>query len=384
MKSVLPERITPHPHDIEYRELSRTAAHAVRDMAKDIAHAAEDTRHHTARTLTNPGLIEQIARHADELPNEVGSAMRPPATNAGVTVIHGLALPDEQCGPTPPDWQEAAAWSGDSTRHRCSFEIDIAMLLLAANAGEPFGWQGQQDGRLVNNILPAVGHEDEQSGASSTTLLSPHTEDAFHPDRAHLLALICLRNPDRIATTVSSVRHVQLGATQQRLLSTPVLPILPDVSYGADYDTDTAPTVPTIWSNNRTCTGTAGLTLRYDPAYTPLADAEAEFRDAYTDLSNELERVHMQLVLAPGEILLMDNDVVVHGRAPFTPRYDGTDRWLKRVNIRLPERRRHAAETDENGYGQQVVAPFGAAGPAAAPGGMDRDAADDRGSDGHP
>src|SRR5207244_3461625 len=117
-----------------------------------------------------------------------------------------------------------------------SFELDLVMLLLARCAGEPFGWQGQQGGRLVNNILPSPGHEHEQSGASSKTLLSPHSEDAFHPERANLLMLGCLRNPDLVGTTVSSVRRVELTAAQRRLLSTPTLPILPDVSYGTGHE----------------------------------------------------------------------------------------------------------------------------------------------------
>jgi hypothetical protein len=62
--------------------------------------------------------------------------------------------------------------------------------------------------------------------------------------------------------------------------------------------------------------------------------------------------------LRPGQLLLIDNDVAVHGRAPFTARYDGTDRWLKRVNIRLPGRLRNSAEASEDGYGQRLVEPF--------------------------
>src|SRR5436305_891520 len=80
-------------------------------------------------------------------------------------------------------------------------------------------------------------------------------------------------------------------------------------------------------------------TLRYDPAYTPIERADPEFRSAYDDLGAELERVCRTAVLDPGQLLLVDNDVVVHGRVPFTPRYDGTDRWIKRVNIRLPRHR---------------------------------------------
>ncbi|MGW5725961.1 TauD/TfdA family dioxygenase [Nocardia beijingensis] len=374
MKSVLSERKTLHPLDLERRELSPEAGRAVRALAREVSAtldlALADPAA-AARTLTDPALIERIDAGAARLPAEVRHAMRPPATAAGAAVVGRLPLTDSEFGPTPPSWREAARWSGDPERRAHSFELDLVMLLLARSAGEPFGWQGQQDGRLVNNIVPAAGHEHEQSGASSKVLLSPHTEDAFHPRRANLLMLGCLRNPDLVGTTVSSVRRIELSTAQRELLSTPTLPILPDVSYGDGHETHTPAAVPTLWS----AAGPEQQTLRYDPAYTPLADAGPEFRAAYDHLAAELERVCVTAALAPGELLLVDNDVAVHGRVPFTARYDGTDRWLKRVNIRLPERRRRAEEADENGYGQQTVAPFRAAvTPPVESGTQERDA----------
>lgn len=354
MKSVLFERKTLHPQDIERRELPDGAGRAVRELAREICTALDAPIGDASRTLNHPALLAQIESRVGELPEAVRQAMRAPATPAGATIVRGLPLTDAEFGPTPAGWQQAARWSGEARRPAGSFELDIAMLLLARCAGEPFGWHGQQGGRLVNNILPSPGHELEQSGASSTILLSPHTEDAFHADRANLLMLACLRNPDRVGTTVSSVRQVALTAREQQLLRTPALPILPDISYGAGHEQYSPAPVPTLWR----AAETDGLTMRYDPAYTPLDDADSEYRSAYAHLTAELERVCHTAALAPGEVLLVDNDVAVHGRVPFTARYDGTDRWLKRVNIRLPERRRRPAEAGENGYGQRVVAPF--------------------------
>ncbi|MCX4096183.1 TauD/TfdA family dioxygenase [Nocardia sp. alder85J] len=305
------------------------------------------TRERTAATLTDPHLIGLVDAHVRAVPERVRAALRPPATATGVAIIDRLPLRDAELGPTPRDWRQAAAWSGDAHRGRASFRLDLTMLLLARCAGAPFGWQGQQSGRLVNNIVPSPGHEHEQSGASSVTLLAPHTEDAFHPERAHLLLLGCLRNPALVGTTVSSVCEARLSPEHRRRLAAAALPILPDVSYGDGFGDHPTPPIATL---------AAGPTLRYDPAYTPVQRADAEFRDAYTQLSTELERVARVAVLEPGQLLLVDNDVVVHGRVPFAPRYDGTDRWLKRVNIRLPQR--HRAESGESGYGQRTVAPF--------------------------
>ncbi|TBO54789.1 oxygenase, partial [Streptomyces kasugaensis] len=67
-------------------------------------------------------------------------------------------------------------------------------------------------------------------------------------------------------------------------------------------------------------------------------------------------RVSVAVSLRPGEVLIVDNDLVVHGRVPFRARYDGTDRWLKRASVRVPGRRtRPPAEAAEHGYGQAAV-----------------------------
>ncbi|MFI6868410.1 TauD/TfdA family dioxygenase [Nocardia sp. NPDC050406] len=351
MKSVLFERKSLHPAPIERRELPEAAARSIRTLAHEIA-VTLGPDPAISHTLAYPVLLRHIETRYRELPDAVHEAMCAPATSAGVSIIGTVPLTDAELGPTPRDWQQAAAWGGDARRCASSFELDIAMLLLARCAGEPFGWQGQQAGRLVNNIVPSPGHEQEQTGASSTALLAPHTEDAFHPDRANLLMLGCLRNPDGVGTTVSSVRRVELAARQRELLREARLPILPDLSYGTDFPASPSPAIPTLGGD------VDGLTLRFDPAYTPLEDADDEFRAAYQHLADELERVCTTAALTPGELLLVDNDVVVHGRVPFTPRYDGTDRWLKRVNIRLPQRRRAEAEAAEDGYGQRIVAPF--------------------------
>ncbi len=107
--------------------------------------------------------------------------------------------------------------------------------------------------------------------------------------------------------------------------SRPVLPILPDDAYeeAQGYEGE-PPAMPTLWQSED------GLTLRFDPAYTPLDRAPEDHREAYGRLEDELSRVSVAVSLSLGEVLVVDNDLVVHGRVPFKARYDGTDRWLKR------------------------------------------------------
>ena len=294
-------------------------------------------------SAARPELLRRTARSATRLGETIHQVCRPVDTDDGLYVLRGLPVDDGGIGPTPTSWatagDRAAAW-------------DLILLLLATVMGHPIAWEGQQEGRFVHNIVPSPGHEAEQTGASSTVLLSPHTEDAFHPGRAHLLLLACMRNHDAVATTAASIRKVRLGADDMALLSRPVLPILPDDAYAAarSFAGGEPPKVPALWQTE------AGPTLRYDPAYTPLDEAPADYRAAYDRLTAELERVSVAVALEPGDVLVVDNDMAVHGRVPFQARYDGTDRWLKRASVRVPGRRsRPYAEADEHGYGQTAL-----------------------------
>ncbi|MFJ5306858.1 TauD/TfdA family dioxygenase [Streptomyces sp. NPDC088350] len=291
---------------------------------------------------THPGLLAQVPDAAAKLSDGIRDACRPVDTADGLFVLRGLPVDDATIGPTPGHW---------STAGNAGALHDVVLLLLSTAMGTPLAWEGQQDGRFVHNIVPSPGHEEEQTGASSSVLLSPHTEDAFHPGRAHLLVLGCLRNPDRVATTAASIRQVQLDADDVELLRRPVLPILPDDAYAEAQGYDgTPPQVPTLWQSPE------GPTLRFDPAYTPLDEASGEHRAAYGRLEAELARVSVAVALTPGDVLVVDNDLVVHGRVPFRARYDGTDRWLKRSSVRVPGRRtRPPAERSEHGYGQAAV-----------------------------
>lgn len=293
-------------------------------------------------SATSPGLLAALPEACARLGDAVRHALRPVETADGLFVVRGLRPDDTELGPTPGHW---------STVGEAGAVWDVILLLVSTLMGTPIAWDGQQDGRFVHNIVPSPGHESEQTGASSSVLLTPHTEDAFHPGRAHLLVLCCMRNHDGIATTAASVRRTALREEDVQQLRRPVVPILPDDAYeqAQRYPGRPAP-VPTLFATD------AGLTMRFDPAYTPLDEADQEWRQAYRRLEDELARVSVAVSLEPGDVLVVDNDIVVHGRVPFRARYDGTDRWLKRSSVRVPGRRtRPEAENDEHGYGQAAL-----------------------------
>lgn len=321
----------------EIRELSHRFVQQIRTAAERLAVTVVQDGDHAA--------VDEARRRAAAL-DLAQAETYTPVGDGGAVVLRGLAAADMSPAPTPPSWSKASP--------EATAEWNAMLLLIASAVGDAFGWAGQQDGRLVHDIVPSKGHEQEQTGASSTVTLSAHTEDAFHPGRANLLLLACLRNDDAVPTVLSSVRHTRLSAADRALLERPALPILPDDSYSETDGpaADAPPEVATLWN------GDEGLGIRYDPAYTPLERADPAYRAAYERLTAELDRVAVDVTLAAGEVLVIDNDVAVHGRQPFRARYDGTDRWLKRVSVRRPSTERPAAEAAEHGYGQRLIDPL--------------------------
>jgi len=50
-------------------------------------------------------------------------------------------------------------------------------------------------------------------------------------------------------------------------------------------------------------------------------------------LTQAVERTRRGVTTQPGRLVIVDNHTVLHARAPFTPRFDGGDRWLQRILV---------------------------------------------------
>lgn len=302
------------------------------EAARNLADSGESGETVLAGDGLNPTLMQGLA-----------DLMRPePGAAGGYRVVPNLLGGDLlDPGPTPLRWEEAGLEADAVT--------DIALVLAASALGDVFGWENQQAGRLVHNIVPSPGCEEMQIGASSVAALTWHTEDAFHPDRADYLMLACLRNDEGIGTKVATVGSLGLSDSELDVLSGPGAVILPDASYGAPDACGPGPEgMATVWSRD------GSPCLRYDPEYTRLVTRDPEFLAAYEELGRRIDERGVAVPLSPGDVVVIDNDRAVHGRAPFRARFDGTDRWLKRVLVRSP-RPRPSAESRESGFGQRQV-----------------------------
>jgi Fe(II)/alpha-ketoglutarate-dependent arginine beta-hydroxylase len=263
---------------------------------------------------------------------------------SGVLCISGYVVDQDRLGSTPAHWR-------DRPRRSPAHREELLLVLLGSLIGDPFGWATQQDGRLVHDVIPIRGHENEQLGSSSESLLTWHTEDAFHPMRGDFLSFACLRNPYGAVTTVGYVDGLELPDHVREILFEERFSIRPDESHLAKNNSvPVAGIFESIEEMNCNPDQVAVLFgdpnrpyIRADPYFMIVRDDDVEARSALDDLVKAMDELMFDLGLESGDFCFLDNYRVVHGRKPFKARHDGTDRWLKRINLTSDLRKSRAA-----------------------------------------
>jgi Fe(II)/alpha-ketoglutarate-dependent arginine beta-hydroxylase len=279
--------------------------------------------------------LRRITVFAHELPTRIRAALNDYRLErmSGLLRICGYVVDQDRVGPTPTHWR----YSGAADTHR----EELLLAMFSSLVGDPFGWSTQQDGRLVHDVIPIQGHEHEQLGTSSESLLTWHTEDAFHPMRGDFLSFACIRNPYAAATTIGYVEALDLPDSTKAVLFQPRFHILPDNSHLPKNNTSgDAAVFSAVEEMHRSPDGVAVLFgdpeqpyIRADPYFMRVDPDDTEAQAALGQLVEQIDKTMFDIYLEDGEFCFLDNFRLVHGRKPFKARHDGTDRWIKRINI---------------------------------------------------
>jgi Fe(II)/alpha-ketoglutarate-dependent arginine beta-hydroxylase len=252
-------------------------------------------------------------------------------------VIRGHRIDDARLGPTPARWDTIEPPG-------TAFAEEIVLVLYGSLLGEPFGWRTQQNGRLIHDVLPILGHELEPISSGSEAPLTWHTEDAFHPHRSDYLLLAALRNPDRVPTLVGELDVSRLDPADMDVLFEPRFLLRPDESHlpknNTAVDGDHRPAfdlVQRLISDPEPAAVLFGDRrspyLRLDPCFMDVPAGDVTARRAFAALVAVLDESMRPVTLDAGDVLALDNYRAVHGRPAFRARRDGHDRWLKRMNV---------------------------------------------------
>lgn len=239
------------------------------------------------------------------------------APTAGALLVRGLPV-----GDVPPTPLEPGAVPKDRTS-------ETVLLAVARVLGRPVGYRPEHGGRVVQDLSPTPDAVGRQVSTSSGGTLLFHTETAFHPHKPRYLLLLCLRgDPDGVArTTLAGIRELvdRLPIGVRRTLHEPRFATAADESFVGGRPTRRGRPVPVL-------TGTWDEPwLTFDADLMVGADPEADV--ALGALRRLVDDCHTGVVLRAGDLLVVDNWAAVHGRSPFTARFDGTDRWLQRTFV---------------------------------------------------
>lgn len=254
--------------------------------------------------------------------------------NASAYVISAPCLVPQNLAHTPKHW-------GVEVEPKSSLLFEAALVMFASILGDVFAWRTQQDGAFVHDVLPVKGLEYEQLGAGSLTPLSWHTEDAFHNYRGDYIGLGCLRNHDQIATTLASIDSLKLSQYEASILRDCRFMIVPDNSHLPKHNLGVS--IDQFEKINLTSTSPESIALlfgdhqrpflRIDPDFMRTIEGDTEALKVLAHICNAINEALIDIYLSAGDFLFIDNYRCVHGRRAFKPRFDGTDRWLKRVNL---------------------------------------------------
>jgi len=201
---------------------------------------------------------------------------------------------------------------------------EFTLLTVARRLGQPVGYRPEHGGDLVQNVVPTRTALDRQVSTSSRVRLLFHTEAAFHPHRPRYLLLLCLRGDPAASTTLSSVHEV--------------LPQLPADVVDVLFESRFRTAVDESYLDGRRNALSAPMPVLSGDPMRPSMVFDADLMVGTDEGANEALRAlgevtaqcNTSVALESGDLLVVDNTTAVHGRSPFTPRFDGTDRWLQR------------------------------------------------------
>lgn len=222
-----------------------------------------------------------------------------------------------------------------------TLEIDDAIIALAHSYGYPIAYAQEQDGRRIHNLFPIKSNESKQISSSSKTTLQLHTETAFHPYRPDYVVLFCVRGDTAAATTYATLDDIlcNLSTECTAVLFQKRFVTSVDLSFRPNGEPDQVVLTSVLHKSE------SGLQLKYDRQLMRGVDNAA--CHALAQVAGAIDKSVRSATLEAGDALVLDNRTVVHGRSAFSPRYDGTDRWLKRALVMRnlpPETRGHVID----------------------------------------
>lgn len=203
--------------------------------------------------------------------------------------------------------------------------FEALCLAIGMLAGNPIGYATQQEGKLINDIVPIAQRADIPNFSGGFThQFDFHTEDAFMINPPSYIQLGCVRNPTATPLTLSGLRGGDIDKKVEDKLrgNSFHIGVNPGQTGWEEYTVGTS----AILNGPRT-----RPYLRFNDTETSATSEDSS--DSLHAFRQVLQKNALQTNLEPGDVILVDNARLAHARQPYPAKCDGTDRWLLRLVI---------------------------------------------------
>jgi len=275
----------------------------------------EDVAHDVLKTLIDDSVLKQIFSVSDN------------NTMSHIVIRNFVSIQSLPFTPTDDASPDTSGW-------RIPASALLGLLKLSGHSARSF--LDEMNGRLCHMVMPAKNNE--KSFIRSTKKLGFHTEVVNgyfieenpiqgKPVSPDVFGLLGLRNPDGIATTLISLESILKRLSPQVIesLMKPQFSAISQSSFDRTISIDNISVLKKLHDG--------GMGLRYSHSKVTANNLEAaKALKVLADAINHSDQV-TQIVLHPGDALLLNNRTCVHGRGTITgtQKFDGMDRWLIRI-----------------------------------------------------
>ena len=201
-------------------------------------------------------------------------------------------------------------------------------------------YRTENNGSLFVHLVPQPG--DDSSGQKSRGKLRGHTDavampfpheaniDAIQCPSPDMVILACLRNPNGVATRVAPLSDImkRLSRVTIEKLQDACFDIFPQASFSTPegYKLDH---VPVLFLDQFD-----GYRIRFSHSkICPSEPRDNAARAALIELQDAVGECYTDLILQPGDLLLLNNRTAIHGRGLVADHEDKLekDRWVMRT-----------------------------------------------------
>lgn len=219
---------------------------------------------------------------------------------------------------------------GQPPKNKQTFVSEGCLAGISLIFGTPFYYTKETYGKPIHNLAPVKGQETELSSLGSNVDFGWHTDNCYIDCSPDYNFLLCLRSDSeaQAATCVAEARdacQILPAWAIQELEKHQFITRLSPAWGKKEHWSLPQPVIsgPMELPEVRIKLGdTKSLT----PSGQKALNIFAEVLDS--------PQIAKFVYLKPGDMLLIDNRKIVHGRTPFIPKYDGKDRWLQRLFTR--------------------------------------------------